>query len=73
MKLIQSVISPSYLQEDVHRLHPERPHLDFESRKGMDDTCLVTGAASIMAKVYRDRIIADLSSDRFQRRLWLSI
>ena len=45
------------------RLHLERPHLDFESRKGMDDTCLVTGAASIMAKVYRDRIIADLSNE----------
>ena len=46
-----------------NRLHPERPHLDFESRKGMDDTCVVTGAASIMAKVYRDRVIADLCSE----------
>ena len=46
-----------------NKLHSRRPNLHFESRKGMDDKCVVTGAASIVAKQYRDRVISDLSDN----------
>ena len=44
-----------------NKLHSIRPNLHFKSRKGMDDKCVVTGAASIVAKQHRDRVISDLS------------
>ena len=46
-----------------NKLHSRRPNLHFESRKGMDDKCAVTGAASIVAKQHRDRVISDLSDN----------
>ena len=56
--------NPKLFAERMYRkLHFERPNLHFESRKGMDDDCAVTGAASIMAKEFRDRVIADLCSE----------
>ena len=56
--------NPKLFAERMYRkLHFERPNLHFESRKGMDDDCAVTGAASIMAKEFRDRAISNLSND----------